>query len=102
MTKAKARAIAQLENLKEHCNEMSKSNILWERDVIALNIAIKELKKDTVLRKHHEHDIHVLRKELERRAVKLVRITEILNTHDKDSMPEDSFYIDQIREALSK
>lgn len=48
MTKQKA--IAQLENLKEHCNEMSKSNILWESDVIALDIAIKELKKDTVLR----------------------------------------------------
>lgn len=52
MTKKKA--IAQLENLKEHCNEMSKSNILWESDVIALDIAIKELKKDTVLRESHE------------------------------------------------
>lgn len=102
MTKTKQKAIAQLENLKEHCNEMSKSNILWESDVIALDIAIKELKKDTVLREYHEHDIHVLRKELERRTVKLERITKILNTHDTDSMPEDFFYIDQIREALSK
>ena len=41
----KEEAILQLENLKEHCNEMSKSNILWESDVIALDIAIKELKK---------------------------------------------------------
>ena len=36
----KEEAILQLENLKEHCNEMSKSNIIWESDVIALNIAI--------------------------------------------------------------
>lgn len=57
MTKQKA--IAQLENLKEHCNEMK-----WESDVIALDIAIKELKKNTVLRESHEHDIHVLRKKI--------------------------------------
>lgn len=44
MTKEKA--IAQLENLKEHCNEMSKSDRMWESDVIALDIAIKELKKE--------------------------------------------------------
>ena len=36
----KEEAILQLENLKEHCNEMSKSNKMWESDVIALNIAI--------------------------------------------------------------
>lgn len=41
MTKQKA--IAQLENLKEHCNEMSKSNKMWESDVIALNIAIDSM-----------------------------------------------------------
>ena len=39
MTKQKA--IAQLENLKEHCNEMK-----WESDVIALNIAIDSLKME--------------------------------------------------------
>ena len=42
MTKKKA--IAQLENLKEHCNEMSKSDRMWESDVIALDIAIETLK----------------------------------------------------------
>lgn len=42
----KEEAILQLENLKEHCNEMSKSNILWESDVIALNIAIDSLKME--------------------------------------------------------
>lgn len=42
MTKKKA--IAQLENLKEHCNEMSKSDKMWESDVIALDIAIETLK----------------------------------------------------------
>lgn len=36
-------AILQLENLKEHCNEMSKSNKMWENDVIALNIAIDSI-----------------------------------------------------------
>lgn len=82
MTKKKA--IVQLEDLKEHCNDMSKSDRMWENDVIALDTAIKELKKDTVLRESHEHDIHVLRKELKRRTVKLERIIEILNTHDKD------------------
>jgi hypothetical protein len=39
MTKQKA--IAQLEDLKEYCNEMSKQ---WESDVIALNVAIETLK----------------------------------------------------------
>lgn len=39
----KEEAILQLENLKEHCNEMSKSNIVWENDVIALNIAIDSM-----------------------------------------------------------
>lgn len=39
----KEEAILQLENLKEHCNEMSKSNIVWENDVIALNIAIDSI-----------------------------------------------------------
>lgn len=39
MTKQKA--IAQLENLKEHCNEMK-----WESDVIALDVAIECLKND--------------------------------------------------------
>lgn len=42
MTKQKA--ILQLENLKEHCNEMSESNKMWESDVIALNVAIETLK----------------------------------------------------------
>lgn len=41
MTKKKA--ISQLENLKEHCNEMSKSDRMWESDVIALDIAIEAL-----------------------------------------------------------
>ena len=44
MTKQKA--IAQLENLKEHCNEMSKNNKMWESDVIALDVAIRSLKDD--------------------------------------------------------
>lgn len=52
MTKQKA--IAQLENLKEHCNEMSKSNILWESDVIALNIAIDSLKMEKGIYKEKE------------------------------------------------
>ena len=39
------RAIAQLCNLKEHCNEMAKYNKEWESDVVALDIAIKALKK---------------------------------------------------------
>jgi hypothetical protein len=39
MTKQKV--IAQLEDLKEYCNEMSKQ---WESDVIALNVAIETLK----------------------------------------------------------
>jgi hypothetical protein len=39
----KEEAILQLENLKEHCNEMSKSNKMWESDVIALNIAIDSM-----------------------------------------------------------
>lgn len=39
----KEEAILQLENLKEHCNEMSKSNKMWESDVIALNIAIESM-----------------------------------------------------------
>lgn len=42
----KEEAILQLENLKEHCNEMSKSNIAWENDVIALNIAIDSMKNN--------------------------------------------------------
>ena len=40
------RAIAQLCNLKEHCNEMAKYNKEWESDVVALDIAIKALKKE--------------------------------------------------------
>lgn len=46
MTKKKA--IAQLENLKEHCNEMSNNKYgkVWEKDVTALNIAIDLLKND--------------------------------------------------------
>ena len=40
---SKEEAILQLENLKEHCNEMSKSNKMWESDVIALNIAIDSM-----------------------------------------------------------
>lgn len=44
MTKEKA--IVQLENLKEHCNEMSKSDKMWESDVIALDVAIKRLRND--------------------------------------------------------
>ena len=39
-------AILQLENLKEHCNEMSKSGKMWENDVIALNTAINFMKND--------------------------------------------------------
>lgn len=39
----KQRVIAQLEDLKEYCNEMSK---MWESDVIALNVAIETLKND--------------------------------------------------------
>jgi hypothetical protein len=39
MTKQKV--IAQLEDLKEYCNEMSKQ---WEEDAIALNVAIETLK----------------------------------------------------------
>lgn len=39
MTRQKA--ILQLENLKEHCNEMK-----WKSDVIALNIAIDSLKME--------------------------------------------------------
>lgn len=97
----KEEAIFQLENLKEHCESMILGGSTWKKDVAALNVAIKELKKDTVLRESHEHDIHVLRKELKRRTVKLERIIEILNTHNADSMPEDPFYIDQIREVLS-
>jgi hypothetical protein len=42
----KQKTIAQLEDLKEHCNEMSKSDKLWESDVMALNVAIKVLKND--------------------------------------------------------
>ena len=42
----KQRAIAQLENLQEHCNEMSKSDKMWGSDVIALNVAIECLKND--------------------------------------------------------
>lgn len=42
----KEEAILQLENLKEHCNEMSKSNKMWESDVIALNIAIDSMKNN--------------------------------------------------------
>lgn len=42
----KEEAILQLENLKEHCNEMSKSNKMWENDVIALNIAIDSMKNN--------------------------------------------------------
>lgn len=42
----KKEAILQLENLKEHCNEMSKSNKMWESDVIALNIAIDSMKNN--------------------------------------------------------
>lgn len=44
MTKKKE--IAQLENLKEHCNEMSKSDKMWESDVIALDVAIESIKND--------------------------------------------------------
>jgi hypothetical protein len=35
----KEEAILQLENLKEHCNEMSKSNKMWKSDVIAIAYA---------------------------------------------------------------
>ena len=46
MTKEKEEAILQLENLKEHCNEMSKYSKVFENDVRALDVAIKELKKE--------------------------------------------------------
>jgi hypothetical protein len=42
----KQKAIAQLEGLKEHCNEMSKSDKLRESDVVALKVAIETLKND--------------------------------------------------------
>ena len=33
---------------------------------------------------------------------KLKKIEQIIETHDADSMPEDYFYIDRIREVLSE
>jgi HKD family nuclease len=42
----KQKTIAQLENLKEHCDEMSKIDKLWESDVVALGVAIECLKND--------------------------------------------------------
>jgi hypothetical protein len=42
----KQKAIAQLEDLKEHCNEMSKSDRMWKSDVVALKVAIETLKND--------------------------------------------------------
>lgn len=51
----KEETILQLENLKEHCNEMSKSNKMWESDVIALNIAIDSMTKFTKVKEALEN-----------------------------------------------
>lgn len=73
MTKQKA----QWENLKEHCNEMSKSNMLWKNDVIALNILIdslNSLKMDQYLKKIKEKN------DLVDKIVKIKKILLIIQT----------------------
>ena len=42
-------AIAQLEDLREHCEGFTNEDSVWSEDVEALNIAINALRKQEVI-----------------------------------------------------
>ena len=94
MTKQKV--IAQLEDLKEHCNEMSESGgQAWKNDIAALDIAIKCLKNDRdemivndirrIIERYNEMNLNVSFEERKENHIKAyIEIKDYFNTEGEE------------------
>lgn len=92
----KRKAICQLNNLKNHCNEMSDRNYgkVWEKDAAALNFAIDLLKNDRnemivedikrIIERYDEMNLNVSFEERKENHIKAyMEIKDYFNTEDK-------------------